>query len=95
VLEDRLDHQGRVGVWDGDEVVVHGQVSACGDKLTQELPHDRRRSGCMEELFPLFAPCRRLCGVLFHSQLHDPFNQVIGDRLIQWELEIALRSSGP
>src|SRR5580700_6268773 len=48
---------------------------------------------CMEELFPLFASCRRLCGVLFHPQLHDPFDQVIGDRLIQGKLKIALRSS--
>jgi hypothetical protein len=44
-------------------------------------------------LFPFFASCRRHCGALFHSQLHDPFDQVIGDRLIQGKLEIALRSS--
>src|SRR5262249_940087 len=44
-------------------------------------------------LLPLLSSCCRSCGVLFYTQLHDPFDQVVGNRLIQGKLEIALRSS--
>jgi len=32
----------------------------------------------------------RLRGGLLHSELHDSFDQAVGDRLIEWELQVAL-----
>src|SRR5947209_16273037 len=44
-------------------------------------------------LLLFLASCRRLHRVLLYSQLDDPFDQVVWNRLIQGKLEIALRSS--
>src|SRR5262245_25373386 len=37
--------------------------------------------------------CIRFFVVLFHAQLDDPFNEVVGNRFVKWKLKIALRTS--
>ena len=90
-LEDTDDPKGRI------RALQQGTLGP--DREIAFVDHGRQMDGFRGQgrdtppLFPFVGSCRRLCGVLFHSQLHDPFDQVIGDRLIQGKLEIALRSS--
>src|SRR5947209_3151829 len=57
------------------------------------LPVRRMSFAIGTALFLFLACCRRLHRVLLYSQLDDPLDQVVGNRLIQGKLEIALRSS--
>ncbi len=70
---------------------IHGIT----DAMVRGQPTLAQALGVPPPSFPLLPLRRRLCQVLLHSQPHDPFDQVVGNRLIERELEIALRSRIP